>query len=155
MRERIAWMQAKLLGLTSALQSPLLLFVRAYWGWQFMVAGWGKLHNLGQVTNYFTELGIPLPGANAMLVAGLEWGGGILLLLGLASRWIALPLVSNMLVAYWAADREALLAVFSDPDRFTAAAPFTFLAASLVVLAFGPGRVSMDAWLTRWGWFHE
>jgi len=28
------------------LQSPFLLLVRLYWGWQLIQSGWGKLHNL-------------------------------------------------------------------------------------------------------------
>jgi putative oxidoreductase len=82
---------------------------------------------------------------NAYFVSALEFGGGLLLLLGLGSRVIALPLVIDMIVAYITADREALFSIFSDPDRFTAAAPFTFLVASLVVLIFGAGWFSLDA----------
>jgi putative oxidoreductase len=47
-------------------------------------------------------------------------------------------------MAYVIADREALFSIFSDPDKFMAAAPFTFLFASLLVLIFGAGRVSAD-----------
>lgn len=82
-----------------------------------------------------------------MFIAGLELTGGILLVLGMASRMISLPLAINMLVAYVVADREALFAVLSDPDKFYAAAPYTFLIASLLVLIFGPGKFSFDAWI--------
>lgn len=129
------------------IQSPFLLLVRLYWGWQFMQTGWGKVNNLGKVTDFFTSLGIPAPGLNAHFIAGLELIGGVLLILGLASRLIALPLTIDMLVAYLIADREALFSVISDPDKFYAAAPFTFLVASLIVLAFGPGKLSIDAWI--------
>ena len=73
--------------------------------------------------------------------------GGILLIVGLGSRLIALPLVIDMIVAYIAADREALGQVFSNPGKFYAADPFTFLLASLIVLIFGPGKFSLDAML--------
>ena len=53
-----------------------------------------------------------------------------------------------MIVAYITADREALGQIFSDPDKFYAAAPYTFLLASLIVLIFGPGKFSLDALLT-------
>lgn len=49
--------------------------------------------------------------------------------------------------AYATADREALVAIVSDTDRFTSAAPFLFLLASVIVLAFGPGKFSLDAML--------
>jgi putative oxidoreductase len=52
-----------------------------------------------------------------------------------------------MIMAYITADREALFSVLSDPDKFYAAAPYTFLIASLLVLIFGPGRFSIDALL--------
>ena len=93
----------------SSLQSPLLLAVRLYWGWQFMQTGCGKLTDIGKVVNYFTTLGIPAPVLNAYFISSLEFGGGLLLILGLGSRLIALPLAIDMLVAYITADREALL----------------------------------------------
>jgi putative oxidoreductase len=126
------------------LQSLFLLAVRLYWGWQFAQTGWGKLHNLPKVTAFFQSLGIPFPGLNAPFVACLEFAGGCLLALGLAPRPIALLLTVNMTVAYITADREALLAVFSDPGKFYAATPYTFLFASVLVLLFGAGKFSLD-----------
>jgi len=138
-----------LIAVASALQSPFLLAVRLYWGWQIMQNGWGKLHGLAKVTEYFTSLGIPLPGLNAPFIAGLEFLGGLLLMLGLGSRLFALLLTGDMVVAYIAGDRDKLLAFFSDPDKFATAAPFAFLMPFLVVLIFGPGRFSLDALLSR------
>jgi putative oxidoreductase len=86
---------------------------------------------------------------NAWFVALLEAGGGILLILGLASRLISIPLVIDMVVAYITADREALKSVFTEPDKFYAAAPYTFLFASLLILIFGPGVFSLDYLIAR------
>ena len=133
-----------LIRVSSSLQSPFLLAVRLYWGWQFMQTGWGKLTDIGKVIGFFTDLGIPAPALNAYFISALEFGGGLLLILGLGSRLIAVPLVINMIVAYVTADREALLSIFSSPDKFTGAATYTFLVASLIVLIFGPGRFSVD-----------
>jgi len=133
----------------SSLESPFLLAVRLYWGWQFIETGWGKVTGISNVIAFFTQLGIPAPALTAYFVALLEFGGGVLLILGLGSRLIALPLVVNMLVAYITADREALFSIFSSPDKFTGAAPYTFLMASLVVLIFGPGKLSLDALFAR------
>ena len=133
--------------LASLAQSPLLLVVRLYWGWQFMQTGWGKLHNLAHVTEFFGNLGIPAPGPTALFVSVVEFLGGALLILGLASRLTGLVLTVDMVVAYATADREALLAVFSDPGKFYAAAPYTFLFASLLVLVFGPGLFALDTWI--------
>jgi putative oxidoreductase len=129
---------------TSHLQSPLLLAVRLYWGWQFFQTGLGKLTNIPKIVDFFTSLGIPFPAFNAYLVGSLECVGGALLFLGLGSRLIALPLTFNMLVAYITADREALFSVFSEPGKFYGADPYTFLFASLLILIFGPGTLSLD-----------
>ena len=128
----------------SNLQSPLLLAVRLYWGWQFFQTGYGKLMHISKVIGFFTSLGIPLPAFNAYFVSWLECAGGILLILGLGSRIIALPLTIDMLVAYITADREALFSIFSDPGKFYASDAYTFLFASLLVLVFGPGKISID-----------
>lgn len=128
------------------LQPLFLLAVRLYWGWQFTQTGWGKLHNLPKVTAFFASLGIPLPGLNAPFVAVLEWAGGILLVLGLATRPIGLLLAVDLLVAYATAHREALGAILRDPGTFYGATPFTFLAASLVAFLWGAGPLSLD-WL--------
>jgi|ERR1700677_1654920 putative oxidoreductase len=138
----------------NSLQSTFLLFIRVYWGWQFVVDGWGKLHNLPKVIEYFGSLGLPAPGPTAYGVSILELVGGVLLALGLGSRLIALLLTANMTVAYITGDREALLSIFSDPDKFSAAAPFTYLMASLIILIFGPGRFSSD-WLIDRVWLRD
>jgi putative oxidoreductase len=132
----------------SSLQSPFLLLVRLYWGWQFAQAGWGRLHHLPQATQFFSSLHIPFPGANAAFISLLELFGGILLIVGLASRLTSLLLACDMLVAYVASDSEALHAVFSNPGKFYNADPYTFLFASLLILIFGPGRIALD-WLLR------
>jgi len=133
----------------TSLQSPFLLAVRLYWGWQLAQVGWGKLHNLDKVTDLFTSLGIPAPGVSAPFISGLEFVGGILLAVGLGSRLIALLLTCDMLTAFLTADREAFFAILSDPDKLFMAAPYTYLFASLIVLIFGPGKLSVDALLAR------
>ena len=138
-----------LIAVASSLQSPFLLFVRLYWGWQLAQSGWGKLHNIEKVTEFFMSLGLPAPGFTAHFIASLEFVGGILLILGLAARLIAVPLTINMIMAYIIADHDALMSIFSNPDKFYAAAPYTFLFASVVILIFGPGLFSIDAVIAR------
>jgi putative oxidoreductase len=136
----------------SSLQSPFLLAVRLYWGWQLMQSGWGKLHNLATVTDFFASLHLPAPHFTAIAISNLELFGGALLALGLGSRLIGLVLAGNMFMAYVTADREALLSVFSDPGKFYNADPFTFLLASLLVLILGAGFFSVDCVLEAlWG----
>jgi putative oxidoreductase len=135
--------------LVSLLQSPFLLLVRLYWGWQLIESGWGKLHNLDKVTQFFGSLNLPMPAQMAVFISCVEFFGGIFLAIGLFSRITALGLTINMIMAYVTADREALFSVFSDPDKFYAAAPYTFLIASLIILIFGPGKFCVDYLLRR------
>jgi putative oxidoreductase len=132
-------------------QDLLLLAVRVYWGWQFAQTGWGKFENIHQVAEFFASLGIPSPAANAWFVAVLELVGGVLIFVGLASRPTAFLLTANMSVAFYAADREALMSIISDPEKFYGAAPYTFLFASLLVLFFGPGKFALDVLFRRKG----
>src|ERR1051326_4006181 len=134
----------------SKLQSLFLLFVRLYWGWQLVESGWGKLHHLDKVTQFFGSLNLPMPGQMAVFISCVEFFGGIFLALGLLSRLTALVLTINMIMAYVTADKEALHSIFSDPDKFYAAAPYTFLMASLIILIFGPGKICLDTLLQRW-----
>jgi putative oxidoreductase len=138
-------LNAWFVGVANACQSPFLLAVRLYWGWQFSQAGWGKLMHIPKVTQYFTSLGVPVAALNAYFISTLETVGGILLVLGLFSRLISLPLTIDMIVAFLAADRDALKSVFSDPDKLYAATPYTYLFASLLILFFGPGKFSLDS----------
>ncbi|MGD0097418.1 MAG: DoxX family protein [Terracidiphilus sp.] len=128
----------------SRLQSPLLLLIRLYWGWQFAQTGWGKLHNLAHVTEFFETLSIPAPHANALIVSATECVGGILLAIGLGSRAISLVLFVDMSVAYVAADREALASIIADPGKFYGADPYTFWFAALLILILGPGALAID-----------
>ncbi len=136
--------------IASYAQSPLLLLVRLYWGWQFAQTGLGKLHNLPQITTYFASLNLPFPAFTAPFVAGVELIGGILLILGLLSRFTGLVLAINMMVAYWTADKVALQSIVSDPGKFYVADPYTFLFASLMILIFGAGLFSLDRLFENW-----
>src|ERR1700735_193029 len=96
----------------SSLQSPCLLVVRLYWGWQISQNGWGKLHNLSHVTEFFASLGLPAPAFTATFVASFEFVGGILLAIGLLSRIAALGIVIDMFMAYWMGGRVCLFWFF-------------------------------------------
>ncbi|MBS0662886.1 MAG: DoxX family protein [Verrucomicrobia bacterium] len=131
------------------LASPFLLAVRLYWGWGFFQTGKGKLLNLERTAGFFASLHLPAPKLNAVAAGSVECFGGLLLLLGLGGRIVPVPLIFTMLVAYATAERDALRAITSDPDQFTAAAPFLFLLAALTIFVFGPGKLSLDALLGR------
>jgi putative oxidoreductase len=133
----------------AALQSPFLLGLRLYFFWQLFLTGQGKLANIGKVSEFFASLGIPLPTLNAYFIGSLECFGGLLLMIGLASRPLALLVLLSMSVAYVTADFGAVSRMFSDPDKFVKADPFPFLLTALIVFVFGSGRFSVDA-LLKW-----
>jgi len=131
------------------LQSLLLLVIRLYWGWEFFLTGKGKLMDLQKPAEYFQSLGIPLPHVSAVLAGTTECFGGILLLVGVVSRLISIPLTFLLVVAYSTADIDALKATFIDPDKFTGATEFLFLYTVILVLVFGPGKFSLDWLISR------
>jgi putative oxidoreductase len=130
----------------SNLQSPFLLVVRLYWGWQISQNGWAKLHSIPRVTDFFASLGLPAPGPTAIFVSSTELVVGILLAVGLLSRIAAFALTIDMIVAYITADRVALLSFFSDPGTFHNADPYTLLFAALLILIFGPESFLWILW---------
>jgi len=135
--------------LISKLRSPFLLIIRLYWGWQFFLTGKGKLMHLDRTATFFANLHIPMPKLNAVLAGSTECFGGLLLLLGLGSRIITVPLIFTMIIAYLTADFEKVKNILSDPDAFVSAAPFQFMLTAAIVWIFGPGVFSLDAIIAK------
>jgi len=119
------------------------LAVRLSLGAVFLGTGWGKVHNLAQVTGFFTELGIPFPAAQATIVSGIELVGGTLILLGLFTRFAALPLLGTMVVAILTAKRPEIAGIRS----LLAFEESTYLAGFLWLFVAGAGKASLDALL--------
>jgi putative oxidoreductase len=111
----------------------------------FIGTGWGKLHSLDKVTGFFTELGIPAPGFNAVLVASAEFVCGALLLIGLLSRLAAIPLIVIMIVAILTAKIGDLHGI-SDLLGFE---EWTYIVLAVWIAVAGPGPVSVDRLLTN------
>lgn len=135
----------------SRLQSPLLLAIRLYWGFQFAQDGWGKLTHVDKVTDFFTSLNLPAPHLTALMVALVELIGGILFGLGIASRLTSLVLFVNMTMAYLSVpeDRVNFSHILSKPDDFYGATPYTYWFAALLILILGPGLFAVDTLLRR------
>lgn len=122
-----------------------LLVNRVTLGGLFASTGWGKVHNLDKVAGYFAELHIPMPGVNAVMASITELVGGTLLVLGLGSRLAAIPLSVTMLVAIVTAKRDEIHNVF---DLF-GQVEFTYLVMLILVVFFGPGKLSLDRLIER------
>lgn len=131
------------------LQDFFLLAIRLVWGYFFFLSGWEKLSNIEPVIGFFGELGIPFPMLNAYLVGVVESAGGLLLMVGLGSRLIAIPLIITMMVALATAHKAALFGAFQDPQKLIIQGPFNYLMTAIIIFCFGPGKISIDYALCR------
>lgn len=131
------------------LQSPILLILRVYFGIGFIIAAFGKFQDLGKFREYLVSLNIPYPEFFAWATPFSELIGGVLLIIGLLSRFASIPLIIAMCAAYATAHVESLHVLYKDPSKFVSEPPFNFLLTSLLVLAFGPGCFSLDAYFCR------
>jgi len=121
------------------------LVARITVGVVFAVTGWGKLHNLEKITDFFTELGIPYPQIQAPFASANEFVCGVLILIGLATRVASIPLIIVMLVAIRTAQWENIdsLSALLGTVEWAYIAIFAWLAIA------GPGPVSLDYLIAR------
>jgi putative oxidoreductase len=136
------------LRITAALAFLAPLLTRLVIGVAFHYTGHGKLTNLERTTEFFSSLGIPLPGVNAVFVSSLEFVGGLCLVLGLGTRIIAALLSFSMIVALLTSDGKELLGKF--PADLTDVTSFTFLLFLIWLVLYGPGPISIDKLLSKW-----
>ncbi|HEX9185703.1 MAG TPA: DoxX family protein [Vicinamibacteria bacterium] len=138
--------------LAGALAFLAPLATRLVMGQAFYQTGSGKIENFANTVSFFTELGIPMPEANAFFVSRLEFWGGLLLLVGLATRLVAAGLASTMLVALATADRSTFLDALrgTGDGGLTDVTPFVYLLFLGWLVLAGPGAVSLDALVARW-----
>jgi putative oxidoreductase len=127
------------------------LATRIVIGLAFYQAGSGKFRHFENVIGFFQGIGIPFPAFNAGLVASMETVGGIMLILGLFTRFFASGLSITMVVALITADKADFLASWgsaaeSSPTDITA---FVFLLFLLWLIVYGAGKLSLDALLRK------
>lgn len=133
------------LALLNKLQWAGPLLLRLTVGLVFAYTGWGKLHSLEQVTQYFESLKIPAPGFHAGFIASLEFVGGLMLMAGLATRLVSALLMGTMAVAL----STAILPDLHGLRDLAASIEFTYLAIFAWFVLSGPGRVSLDAVIVK------
>ena len=121
------------------------LAIRIVVGWVFLWSGWEKLHALPRMIQNFREWGIPAPEILTPLASGIEFVGGLLLLVGLFTRLASIPMMVVMLVAIASAkwgdvDSLETLLGFEEISYFVM---FGYLAVA------GPGPLSLDHWVLK------
>ena len=132
---------------TTPAQADLGLFIlRLAAGGTFAAHGGQKLFALGiaGVTGAFTQMGAPMPGVTAPIIAVLEFAGGLALVAGLLTRLAALGLMIDMAGA---------IAIVHYKNGYFLPTGVEFvlllLACALTLLVAGPGAYSLDALLGR------
>lgn len=130
-REKLTWLP------------PLL--TRVALGTVFLQSGWGKLHHLSKVIDYFTQLGIPAANIQAPFVAGVELVCGTAILIGLLTRLASIPLMGTMVVAIITAKKADITGFAS----FMGVEEYAYLILLLWLAIRGAGCASIDHFLCR------
>ena len=121
------------------------LVVRLFFGYFWLETGWAKLHNLAAFTERFINWGIPFPAFSAGLSAGMEFVGGGLIMIGLLTRLTTIPMIINMVVAIVL----VVIKNVSSFDDFVELDEFVYILIFFWLLMAGPGKVSIDALISR------
>lgn len=121
------------------------LFFRLILAYGFYEPALKKITNIDSIAGWFGSIGIPLPEVNAYLAAGTEALGVVLLTLGLATRFISIPLMVVMVVAITTVHLKNGFAC--GDNGFEVPFYYFFMLFSLVVT--GAGRISVDYLLAR------
>ena len=133
------------LRLTDSLDWLAPLVMRIYFGYFWAETGWGKIHNLDAFAQRFVGWGIPYPHLSAVVSGYTEWVGGILLMLGLFTRLVSIPLMFNMLVAIVKVKFNKVSGI----DDFVEMDEALYLFILFWLMMAGPGRVSVDHLIRR------
>ena len=122
---------------------PLLL--RLVFGWFWLETGWAKLHNLAFFSQRFVDWGIPFPTLSATVSGATDLIGGTLLILGLGTRLVAVPMIINMLVAL----AVVALPTIGTVNEFVELDEVLYVCVLFWLLMAGPGKASLDHLLAR------
>lgn len=146
-----AWnLRARALAITERLGWLPPLLARLVIGLVFVKTGWGKLHHLDTVVEYFRSLGIPRPELQAPFAATMEFACGLLVLVGLFTRLAAVPLIVIMIVALKTAFGDQLAKAGGGLDTLNelfGLAEFLYVTLLVWLALAGAGAVSLDRML--------
>lgn len=135
----------KLRTVANKLDNVTLLFIRLILAYGFYKPAMMKWNDINAIGNWFESMGYPFPHLNAYLAGITEVAGVVLLLLGLGTRLISLPLILVMLVA--------ILTVHAG-NGFEAGnngfeIPLYYIVMLLSLIVFGAGKFSVDYIISR------
>jgi len=121
-------------------QSIILLIARITIGYGFYEPAMNKWNDIDSVSQWFGSMGIPFPTLNAYMAAGVESAGVLLLILGLFTRIISIPLIIIMVVAIFTVHLS---------NGFSAGVngyeiPLYYMIFLMFFVSFGAGKLSLD-----------
>jgi putative oxidoreductase len=111
----------------------------------FILSGWGKVTDVAGTAGYIAGAGLPFPQLLAIASIVVELGGGVAILLGWKTRWVALAFVAFLIIitpifhAFWAAPPDQAMM-----QNINFMKNLSILGGALLLFAFGPGRYSAD-----------
>lgn len=126
-----------------------LLILRVALGVTFIPHGWLKLNPNGPMKGpagfggFLKQMGVPLPGFLAWVVALLETAGAVLLIAGLGTRILALGFVIDMLAAIILVKRRMQKVGFMD-QKGGWEFEFALMAQALALVFTGAGTIALD-----------
>ncbi|HSC63608.1 MAG TPA: DoxX family protein [Caldimonas sp.] len=130
----------------TSLQSTTVLVGRILLGLIFVLSGFAKLSGFDGTAGYIASKGLPMPQLLAALTIVVELGGGLALMAGFFTRQAVVALAGFSLLTavvfhnFWAAPQaEQMMQQINFMKNLAIAGGM------LVVAAFGPGRLSLDA----------
>lgn len=125
---------------SNQLNHLVLLFIRLTLSYGLYHPAVSKLKDINGIGQWFESMNYPLPYLNAYLATGTELAGVVLLLLGLGTRLISIPLIIVMIVAittlHWGNGFNA------GDNGFEI--PLYYMLLFLTLLVYGAGKISID-----------
>ena len=130
----------------TSLQSTTVLVGRILLGLIFVLSGFAKISGFDGTAGYIASKGLPLPQLLAALTIVVELGGGLALMAGFYTRQAVVALAGFSLLTaivfhnFWAVPQPEQMA-----QQINFMKNLAIAGGMLVLAAFGPGRLSVDA----------
>jgi putative oxidoreductase len=111
----------------------------------FVISGYGKLRGFDGAAGYISSKGLPMPQVLAGIAILIELGGGLALIIGWKTRWVAMAFIIFLIVItpifhnFWAVPADQMMG-----QQINFMKNITILGGMLLLLGFGPGRYSAD-----------
>ena len=130
----------------NSLQNPLALIGRILLALIFVTSGFSKITGFEGTVGYIASKGLPMASIAAVIAIVIELGGGLAVVFGFMTRWAALALAVFSVVAafifhaYWGVPAEQVMM-----QQINFWKNISIAGGFLVLAAFGPGAISLDA----------